>query len=108
MWFLLAFAGLTLFCGARFAIRPDRDRLRLVGALGLATLFTTLTAICADLAMVGHHAPDFLASHPTLPLSTVVLQGIAEALSPAILGFTVLTLSALLVALGCYRESAET
>jgi hypothetical protein len=38
----------------------------------------------------------------------VVLQGIAESLSPAILGFTVLTLTALLVALGCYREPADT
>ena len=108
IWFLLAFSALTLLCGARFATRPDRDRLRLASALGLATWFTTLTAICADLAMVGHHAPDYLARHPSLPLSSVVLQGVAESLSPAILGFTVLTLTALLVALGCYRASTDT
>ena len=88
MWFLLAFGALLLISGARFALRPDSARLRPVLALGAATLFTTATAICADLA-------------------TVLLQGLAESLSPAILGCTVLTLAALCVALGCYREPRE-
>ncbi len=108
MWFLLLFGALTLLCAARFAARPDSSRLRLTGALGMATWFTTLTAICADVATVGHHAPDYLAQHPSSSLSTVLLQGAAESLSPAILGFTVLTLTALLVALGCYREPGDT
>jgi len=107
MWFLLAFGGLLLISGARFAIRPDPLRLRLALALGVATLFTMLTAICADLATVGHQAPDFLTRHPEMNLASVLLQGIAESLSPAILGSTVLTLAALFIALGCYRESLE-
>jgi uncharacterized membrane protein len=108
MWFLLAFGGLLLISGARFAMRPDSARLRLALALSAATLFTTITAISADLATVGHQAPDFLAKHPEMTLASVLLQGIAESLSPAILGCTVLTLAALFVALGCYRESFET
>ncbi|HYQ27051.1 MAG TPA: hypothetical protein VER04_07525 [Polyangiaceae bacterium] len=107
MWFLLAFGALLLISGARFALRPDSARLRLALALGAATLFTTATAICADLATVGHQAPDYLARHPELTLATVLLQGLAESLSPAILGCTVLTLAALCVALGCYREPRE-
>jgi hypothetical protein len=107
MWFLLAFGGLLLISGARFAVRPDSARLRLALALGAATLFTTLTAICADLATVGHQAPDYLKRHPEQPLSSVLLQGVAESLSPAILGCTVLTLAALFIALGCYRESLD-
>lgn len=108
MWFLLLFGLLTLLSGARFAARPDAARLRLALAMGSATWFTTVTAICADLATVGHQAPDYLARHPGSPLSTVLLQGVAESMSPAILGFTVLTLAALFVALGCYRESIDT
>ena len=107
MWFLLAFAGLLLISGARFAIRPDSARLRLALALGAATLFTMVTAISADLATVGHQAPEYLARHPELTVSSVLLQGLAESLSPAILGSTVLTLAALFIALGFYRESLE-
>jgi hypothetical protein len=108
MWFLAAFAGLLLVSGARFALRPEPARLRLALALGAATWFTTVTAICADLATVGHQAPDYLSRHPEQTLASVLLQGMAESLSPAILGCTVLTLAALFIALGCYRESLET
>jgi hypothetical protein len=104
MWFLLAFGALTLVCAAGFAARPDYSRLRLTSALAIATLFTTLTAISADLAAVGHQVPSYLARHPELTLSVALLQGAAESMSPAILGFTVLSLAALLVALGCYRD----
>ncbi len=107
MWFLLVFGVLSLIFGARFALRPSPSRLRLAAALSLATLFTVLTAIAADLAMVGQHAPDYLSRHPEQSLSTVLLQGFAESMSPAILGFTMLTLVALFIALGCYRDSAD-
>jgi hypothetical protein len=108
MWFLLAFGALLLIAGARFALRPDSARLRLALALGAATLFTTVTAVSAALATVGHQLPDYLARHPELSLPSVLLQGVAESLSAAILGCTVLTLAALLIALGCHRESLET
>jgi hypothetical protein len=104
MWFLLAFGGLTLICAGRFATRPDSSRLRLAGALGITTLFTTFTAICADLAAIGHHLPEYLLGHPTVSFSTALMQGVAEAMSPAILGFTVLSLAALLLGLGFHRE----
>jgi Na+/proline symporter len=105
MWFLLAFGVMTLVSAARFAARPESARLRLAGALGFATLFTTLTAICADLAAVGHQAPNYLSRHPELSLRTVLLQGAAESMSPAIVGFTIISLASLVVALGFYREA---
>lgn len=107
IWFLLAFGLLLLVASARFALRPDAARLRLSLALGAATLFTTFTALSAALSTVGHQAPDYLARHPELTLESVLLQGMAESLSPAIIGCTILTLAALFVALGFYRESAE-
>lgn len=103
MWFLLAFSLLTLLTSARFAAGPSSLRLRAALAFGAATLFTTLTCIAADLAMVGHHAPEYLAQHAELSLGVVVLQGVGEAMSPAILGFTVLSLVSLVLALGFYR-----
>jgi uncharacterized membrane protein len=107
MWFLLAFGLLSLLASGRFAFRPSRARLRLTVSLGLATLFTVLTAIAADLAMVGHQVPRYLTSHPKETLASVLLQGFAESMSPAILGFSVLTVVALFLALGYYRESAD-
>ena len=103
IWFLLAFGLLTLVSSARFAVGPTPSRLHLASVLSVATLFTTLTAICADLAEVGHHVPEYMTRHPTLSLSTVLLQGFAESMSPAILGFTLLSLVALVLALGFYR-----
>lgn len=107
MWFLLLFGALLLIAGARFAMRPDTTRLRLALALGAATLFTMITAISADLATVGHQAPDYLARHPQTTIAVVLLQGVAESLSPAILGSTLLTLAALFLALGFHREALE-
>jgi hypothetical protein len=107
MWFLLVFGALSLISSARFALRPAASRLRLAAALSLATLFTVLTAIAAALATVGQQAPGYLAQHPEQTLATVLLQGFAESMSPAILGFTMLTLVALFIALGCYRDSVD-
>jgi hypothetical protein len=103
IWFVLAFGVLTLYSCARYAATPSPTRLPLAGALGLATLCSTLTAVCADLATVGHQGPAFLTQHPGTPLHELLLQGAAESLSPAIIGFSILTLAALLTALGCYR-----
>ena len=105
IWFVLVFGVLTLFSSARYAALPQPTRLPLLGALALATLFSTLTAVCADLAAVGHHGPAYLAAHPELPLSGLLLQGAAESLSPAIIGFSLLMLAALLIALGCHRAA---
>jgi hypothetical protein len=106
MWFLLAFGVLTLVGAARFAAQPEFTRLRLVVTLGITTWFATLTAVSAALAEVGHHVPEYVALHPALSLSAVLLQGAAESMAPAILGFTVLSLATLVVALGFHRESS--
>ena len=107
MWFLLVFSALSLLLSAGFALRPVPSRLRLVIAMSVATLCTTLTSVCAALAMVGHHLPAYLAQHPKEARADALLQGMAESLSPAVLGFTVLTLVALFVALGCYRGTID-
>jgi hypothetical protein len=107
MWFLLAFGLATLVYAAGFARAPVRRTLRITFALGGATAFTSLTGICTDLAKVGHHAPIYLETHSGINLAEIVLQGVAESLSPGILGFTMLSLAALLVALGFHREVTE-
>ena len=104
MFFLLAFGGAALIAAARFARAPNQRRLRASVGLGLATGFTTVTATCADLAAVGHHAPEYLRSHPESTMSDVLLQGFAESMSPGILGFTMLSIVAITLVLGVLRD----
>jgi peptidoglycan biosynthesis protein MviN/MurJ (putative lipid II flippase) len=106
MFFLLAFGLAALFFAVRYARSPTPAAVRCTVALGVATFFATLTAIAADLAAIGHHAPAYLKTHPEMSIGEVVLQGVGESMSPAILGFTVLSLTALIATLGAYREGA--
>lgn len=104
MWFLLAFGLGMLIFAVRYAIAPTKWLYRATLGLGAATLFTAITGICADFAAVGRHAPAYLKSHPEMTLPEVLLQGMAESLSPGILGFTMLSLAALIVTVGFFRE----
>jgi hypothetical protein len=104
MWFLSAFGLATMAFATRFAWAPVRRTLRTTGGLATATVFSSLAGVCVDLATVGHHAPSYRIGHPEASLVEVVLQGAAESLSPAILGFAMLSLAALIVALGFQRE----
>ena len=105
MFFLLAFGLGALAFAVRFATAPTWRSLRTALALSAATACTAVTGICAAFAVVGHHAPDYLKRHPDTSLPEVVLLGFAEAMSPGILGFTILSLVALILALGLYRQS---
>lgn len=104
MWFLLIFGGASLGAAAMFARRPNRERLPLVIGLTLATIFTAIMGVFADLAAVGHHTSDNYDKYgPEIP--RVLLQGFAESMAPGIMGFGLVTLTAVVVVLGLYRES---
>jgi hypothetical protein len=104
MFFLLAFGLAALVFATRYALIPGRARLRLTVGMSLATAFTTFTGAATAFSAVGHQAPEYAAKHPELTLPEVVLVGFAESMAPVILGFTVLSLVALIVSVGFYRE----
>jgi hypothetical protein len=104
MWFLLAIGLAALWFSARFARVPSRRTLRIALALAGAAAGTTLTGVFAALAAVGHHAPTYLKAHPNMSLAEVLLQGMAESLSAGVLGFAILSIAAILVAVGFHRE----
>lgn len=104
MWFLLAFGVAALVAGARFAWRPNRRAFRVCLGLSSTTLLSVFAAVATDLSAVGHRAPEYLSQHPELSLAEVVLSGVGESMSPAIFGFTMLIMTALLVSYGLSRE----
>src|SRR5688500_14245085 len=96
MWFILLFGLLCLGAAALHAFRPSARSLLFVVGMGLATLFSTLTGTCADLAKVFVNLPRHLGDGPLQ--WPILFQGLAESMSPGIIGFTLPWLSALLTA----------
>jgi predicted benzoate:H+ symporter BenE len=107
MWFVLLFASFTLAAAIGFARRPDARREDAVRSFSWATAFSIASGVCLNLATVGSKVPAKLewANSPKLPL--IVMQGIAESLAPAILGFMLLSLAWTLMAVGHRQLSRE-
>jgi uncharacterized membrane protein len=105
VFFLLAFGLLAMAFAVRFATAPTQRAFRTTLALSAATLLTAINGIFAAFAMVAHHAPEYVQQHPGTTLAEIVLLGFGESMSPGILGFTLLSLIALIMALGVYRQN---
>ena len=109
MWFILAFGLAALASSVSYAVRPDEKRLSLTRGMSLATLFATLAALAAALgatlfALAGRRAPDLSLEVPHGSL--ILLTGMAESMSPLIVGFALLALTAMFSAVGGFREAA--
>jgi hypothetical protein len=107
MWFVLALGLITLGAAAGFASRPVPRRGEAVRSFSRATAFAVLSALSANLAAVGAKVPanPEWANSPRLPL--IVMEGIAESLAPAILGFTLLSFAWIVEAVGQRRLTRE-
>ena len=103
MWFLLAAALATLAAAGRFAAAPSEARLALTRSLSATTLLSMLMGTAVAIAAVGHGAAPYLVRHPDETMATVLLQGVAECMSPPILGFSCLAMVSVLVSLGRLR-----
>lgn len=105
MVFVLVLGLVTLVAAVRFATAPDPRRVGAVAALSVSTLAVSLVGLAAALAAVGHHlAQNDAAAEPLLRM---VLQGLAEAMSPLILGGSVLTATWIVMAVGYRRLVAR-
>jgi hypothetical protein len=103
MLFVVAFGLATLIAAGLFAARGDRRRLGFIGWMGGATLLSVAAGICADFAAVGHNAVGRCV--PKIPLLHCLLTGVAESMAPGIVGFTLLSLAAMVTAVGMSRTS---
>jgi len=106
MVLVVLFGATTLVAAVAFWRRPREEAVGTVRALSSATVFTVLGGVAACLAAVFTKVPanpDW-AHHPDLSL--IVMTGLGEALTPAILGFTLLSLAWLFTAAGVRRLGA--
>jgi hypothetical protein len=107
MFFVLTFGCVSFVAAVVFAIRPDPRRVDVVRALTRATVFSIAAGIVANIAAVGSHVPanPEWANSPKVHL--IVMQGISESMAPGILGFTLLSLAWLVMAVGHRRLGRE-
>jgi hypothetical protein len=115
MWFILLFGLVALGGAAFFAARAERKLLGFIKWMSLATVFSVLSGTAADLGTT-----CFTVSHAITgqwpngtpfkydgPWSAMLLEGIAESMSPMIMGMSLLALTALLTAIGSRRADAK-
>ena len=104
MWFVLVLGLGALAASVLFVFRSDLRKLAMIRALSLATVFAIASGLCANVAAVF----TFAARGSEPDLHVVVMVGLAESLAPGILGFTMLSISWLLVAVGTRRVQDRT
>ncbi|HTU57876.1 MAG TPA: hypothetical protein VMF89_05570 [Polyangiales bacterium] len=103
MGFLLILGGFALFTAFDFTRRPQLDKLPRLEALSRAIAWAITTGVGADLAAVGTKIPAKPEWAHSPDLHLLLLTGVAESMSPIILGGALLSVIALLTAAGHAR-----
>src|SRR5690349_17779592 len=103
MFFVLAFSVVTLAQAVAFARRPDAGHRAALDALSRATTCSVVGTVCLNLAAVGSHIPANPEWAHSPDLHLLVMEGIAESLAPAIMGFAFLALVWMVAAVGHRR-----
>lgn len=110
MWFIVTLGLAGLVTAALYAKTVQSRFAALARGLALATLMATLAGTTAALgavfaALAGDRFPEVNILKPDGP--QILLKGFAEAMSPGIMGFALLALTALFYAVGSYRGARD-
>jgi hypothetical protein len=103
MFFILAFGGIDLAASAWYAYRPNARSYAFVVWMGLTTLFATLLGLAADLGVTCYHVAHAIVQGEPL-WRAMLIEGFSESMSPPIVGFALLAMTALLTAVGRARD----
>jgi hypothetical protein len=105
MWIVTALAVACLVTAGRFAVRGEPRHLAVVRALTWALVFSVLSGVVSNFLAVMWKVPRHpdWSKEPLFP----VMQGLGEAVVPAILGFTALSVAWILVAVGVRRAAGD-
>lgn len=104
MWFILLFGFVALATAAWFAMRPSRAHPGFIGWMGAATLFSVFAGLCSDMGTVLFVVAKIEDANER---GRIICEGFAESMSPCIMGFALLSLVALLTAVGRRRLDVQ-
>ena len=106
MFPILVFGALAIAAAVGFARKPDERRFAMVRALSLTTVFGTLAGFAACLGAVMSKIPANPEWAHSPDLNLIIMTGLGEATAPPIMGFALLALAWLVVAVGWRRMPA--
>jgi len=104
MFWVLGFGFVALGWAALYAARGKQRPLGFVVAMMAATLFATASGICSDL---GTTWKTVAGMGDKVNHADMALEGEGESMAPGVMGFSLLGLSALLLAVGKARVARE-
>ncbi len=101
---LIVLLGLfTLSMSVSFFLKPTEVKLGLVRPLSVATTYASVVGLTSGLAVALFNMAQALENPQASPAGQFV-GGVSEALIPAIIGFSLLTVSWLAISLGMRRH----
>ena len=107
MWFEIAIGLVAGAAAVRFALRPDPTQLARIAELRRALAWALVTGVASDVSAVGIHIAGKPEWAHSPDLAVLVLQGVGESMSPAMLGGALLSIVSLLMAAGQGRLRAQ-
>ena len=110
MFIVILFGIITLIAAGLFTWKLRESLLGFFRGMVTATLYSILGGISANLATVMWRVSQDPEWGKSPDMKLIVMTGIAESLTPAILGFTIISLAWMIVAFGnrrFYARSAE-
>jgi hypothetical protein len=100
MFVILLFGVIALATGGYYAIRPDARHEGFLRWMSLATLWSTLAGVASDFGATFKFTTTIEDANER---GRTVLEGLAESMSPLVMGFAFLALAAFLAAIGRRR-----
>jgi len=102
MFFIMAFGLIALAAAGWYAFRPNPRSFGVIVWMGAATLFASLMGTVADFGAVAFAVSSMIVQGAK-DWPAVVFEGFAESMSPGIMGFALLSMVALVTAVGKAR-----
>lgn len=107
MFFIVAFGLIALVTAFVYAVRPRAEHEGFIRLMSVATLFSVFSGTCADFAAVCRHVARHADEMNGKQMAAIVVEGFGESMSPGIFGFTLLSLVAIMFAVGKRRRDAR-
>lgn len=107
MFVVLGSGGLTLAAAAWMMIRPQPGHVGMVRSFSTATVFAVATGVASNLAAVFNHVVSHEEWAHSPDLALIVMTGLAESMTPAIMGGGLLTVAWLTTGVAVRRLGAE-
>jgi Flp pilus assembly protein TadB len=104
MFVILLFGAIALATAALHAARPDARREGFLKGMARAVMWATLAGAASDLGTTWQFTSKIV---DDTERSRTTLEGLAESMSPLIMGFVILAIVAFLAAIGRRRLDAR-